>query len=256
LSEERENRRRYSEEEFALILRRASELHVMPRQEGGRGGPAGFTLEEIQSIAAEAGIEPGAVTRAASLLGTMEWTEKKGLAAILFGEGGNVHLDLEIAGKLPREEVGHILEVIRRVMEHQGEATSVLDGMEWKTIGHLSAVNVNITPRGDRTSIQIVGDRSAAGALTFAMPIGAAAVSVGILGAIFEPTSAAGIVSLVAGSLGAGFLTARALWSTGTSRFRRRLNSLMEAISRSVETVSIPAGSREQAEEKAENGAD
>ena len=130
-------------------------------------------------------------------------------------------LDLEVPGRLPPEEMGRILEQIRRAAEHQGEAAEVLGGVEWKTVGELSAINVNISPRGDSTSIQIVGDRGPAGGITFVFPTAAAALLIGALGASFEPTSAAGILSLVTGTLGAGFITARTIWSSGTKKFRK-----------------------------------
>ena len=44
---------------------------------GGAGEAGGLTLEEIRSIATEAGIDPEAVTRAASILGALEWDGKR-----------------------------------------------------------------------------------------------------------------------------------------------------------------------------------
>jgi hypothetical protein len=243
VSNEGPNKRRYSEEEFALILRKASEIQLSSGSRSSRSGTGGLTLEEIRSIATEAGIDPEAVTRAASVLGAMEWDEKAGLAAAIFGGPGKFHLNCELPGRLPPEEMGRILEQIRRAAEHQGDAAEVLGGVEWKTVGELSAINVNISPRGDSTSIQIVGDRSGAGFVTFTFPMVAAAFLVVASGTVFEPTSAAGIISLVAGTLGAGFLTARTLWVAGSNRFRKRLTRLMETVSGSVERAALPPGS-------------
>lgn len=240
MSNDDQNRKRYSEEEFALILKKASEIQT---SSGGGStsltGGGGFTLDEMKSIAAEAGIDPETVSRAAAVVGAMAWEEKRGLAATIFGGPSKFHLDCELPGRIPEEEMGRILDQIRRAAEHQGEASEILGGVEWKTVGELSIINVNISPRGDSTSVQIVGDRSAAGAVTFTFPMGAAAVLVGILGASFEPTSAAGILSLISGTLGAGFLTARALWGVGTSKFKKRLSRLMEAVSSTVEHTAV-----------------
>ncbi len=244
------NRRRYSEEEFALILRKASEIQASGGTQSGKSGTSGLTIEEIRSIAGEAGIDPAAVSRAASILGAMEWDEKSGLAATIFGGPDKYHLDCEIPGILPPEEMGRILEEIRRAAEHQGEASEVLGGVEWKTVGELSAINVNISPRGDSTSIQIVGNRGPAGGVTFIFPMAAAAILVGALGAAFEPTSAAGIISLVTGTLGAGFLTARTLWVTSSRKFRNRLTRLMDSVSGSVERTALPPGEKEGREQE------
>jgi hypothetical protein len=240
VSNDDSKKRRYSEEEFALILRKASEIQDAPGG-GGKGGTgSGLTLAEIQSIANEAGLDPQAVSRAAALLGAMEWEEVSGLAAAIFGAPGKFHLDFEVPGKLPPEELGRVLELIRRSASHQGEAAEVLGGVEWKTVGELSAINVNISPRGDATSIQIVGDRSGAGAVTFMVPMTVSAILVGALGAAFEPTSAVGIVSLVSGVLGSGFLVARTLWVTSGRSFHKKLSRLMDAVSTGVEAGTLP----------------
>ncbi len=239
VSGEDQKERRYSEEEFALILRKASEIQLSDGSQPGRAVAGGLTLDEIRSIAAEAGIDPEAVTRAVSIIGALEWDEKSGLAAAIFGGPDKYHLDCEIPGTLPPEEMGRILEEIRRAAEHQGAASEVLGGMEWKTVGELSAVNVNISPRGKSTSIQIVGNRGPAAGMTFIFPMMGAGVLVGILGATFEPTSAVGIVSLVAGTLGAGFLTARTIWSSTSKKFRARLTRLMDRVSLAVEKATL-----------------
>ena len=246
MSNEDPKQKRYSEEEFAIILRKASEIQVSGGNQSARTGTGGLTLQEIQSIANEAGIDPEAVTRAASILGAHEWEEKSGLAVAIFGGPGKYHLDCEIPGSLPPEEMGRILEQIRRAAEHQGEASEVLGGVEWKTVGELSAINVNISPRGDQTSIQIVGDRGPAGGVTFIFPMAAAAILVGALGATFEPTTVAGIVSLITGTLGAGFLTARTIWANGSNKFRKRLTHIMDTVSRSVERTALPPGPGEE----------
>jgi hypothetical protein len=237
VSNDDSTKRRYSEEEFAIILRKASEMQERPGIRRGTG--EGLSLEEIKSIAGEAGIHPDVVARAAALLGTAQWGEKSGVVAAIFGGAGKYHLDFEIPGRLPPEERGRVLEVIRRVAEHQGDAREVLGGVEWKTVGELSSINVNVSPRGDRTSIQIVGDRGGAGAVTFTLPMAGAAILMGALGGALEPTSALGILSLVTGLLGSGFLLSRTLWVRGGKIFRKRLTRLMDALSGTVEEVAV-----------------
>ena len=241
MSNDGSNERRYSEEEFALILRKASEIQVGGGRDGSKPATGGLTLEEIRSIATEAGIDPDAVTRAASILGAMKWGEKSGLVSAIFGGPSKYHLDCELPGRIPREEIGRILEEIRRTVEHQGEASEMLGAVEWKTVGDLNSINVNISPRGDATSIQIVGDRSAAGGLSFTLPMLGAAVLMGALGAVFEPTTVPGIIALVGGVLGTGFLTGRTLYVNGSRRFRARLTRLMDTLSNSVEKTALPA---------------
>ena len=72
-----DDERRYSDEEFALILRRAVEIEGRPTPEPEAPTlplpPSdGLTLTEIQEIAGEAGIDPAAVAEAASALSLAE----------------------------------------------------------------------------------------------------------------------------------------------------------------------------------------
>jgi hypothetical protein len=233
--------RRYSEEEFALILKKASEIQESSRNVPESRSGHGLSLEEIQAIAREVGIEPEAVSRAAGLLGASAWDERKGLAAAIFGGPGTYHLGLEVSGRLAPEDYGRILEVIRRTMEHQGEASEVMGGLEWKTVGDLSAVSVNISPRGEATSIQVVGDRGGAGAVTFVFPVAGSAILMGALGGILSPESAAGIAAVVGGCLGSGYLFARTLWARSAKKFQRRLSALMESLTGAVEGAARPA---------------
>lgn len=77
MNDEEDKKRRYSEEEFALILRKASEIQLSEgRPKGTPEAGSGLTLQEIRSIASEAGIDPEAVTRAASVLGALGWGEE------------------------------------------------------------------------------------------------------------------------------------------------------------------------------------
>ena len=61
-----DDRRIYSDEEFALILRKAAEL--ANRSEGPDAATAGLTLTEIKSAALQVGIDPTLVERAARML--------------------------------------------------------------------------------------------------------------------------------------------------------------------------------------------
>jgi len=245
LSQDESKKRRYSEEEFALILRKASEIQEPSGESMGRREGPGLTLEEIQSIAREAGIEPEAVSRAAALLGSTGWEEKRGIAAAIFGGPSKYHLDVEVDGRLSPEAYGRILELIRRTLEHQGEASEVMGGLEWKTVGELSVVSVNVSPRGETTSIQIVGDRGGSGAITFTFPMAGSAILIGALGGILQPESIAAIVGLVGGLLGGGFLFARTLFVSHGKKFRERLTHLMETLSRGVEQAALPPGPSE-----------
>ena len=95
---------RYSEQEMALILKRAAEL-----QEGADGRGVHRSLAEIQDIAAEAGIEPAFVTEAVAELhrprARIGW----------LGAPTRFHEEQKVTRKLTPAEIGGLLDQGRRV---------------------------------------------------------------------------------------------------------------------------------------------
>ena len=154
-----ERDRRYSDEEVALILRKASQLEV--RAPAGSSG--GLSLAEIQRIAGEVGIDPDLVSQAAQLVDAPH----TGGAAALFGGPTSYRAEVETAGVLPGEHFGEVVDVIRRVMGQPGKTSDVLDTLEWQTVGETSTVTILVRPKDDTTKIQILGDRAPTGLLTF-----------------------------------------------------------------------------------------
>jgi hypothetical protein len=219
---------RYTENEFALILRKAFEL-----QEGQAGVDTshGLSLEEIQAVAAEIGLDPALVERAASLLPR---TKTSRLARV-FGGPSTYQLEYSAAGEISKDEFGKVVDAIRRAAGHQGQVNEVLGSLEWNTVGELSQIHVTVSPRDGQTAIRVFADRGPAGALTFIFPGLAGLISIGIAGAITEPGTALGVVTLVTAAMSGAFLTARTIWKTTTSRFRPRLLNIMQAVSGTVE---------------------
>ncbi len=159
-------------------------------------------------------------------------------------------MEYSTRGELSRDGLSRVVESIRRSTGHQGKLEEALGSMEWQTVGELSQIAVRVSPREGETSIQIIGDRSAASAALFMVPAVVGAIGIGITGAIVEPTGVAGIVGVVAGPLTAAFLAARTAWATTTKVFRKKLRDLMDAVSRTVDqNVRIPAPGAEPPEE-------
>jgi hypothetical protein len=225
--------RRYSEEEFTLILQKASELpddgSTMP------GSKSGMSLEEIQSIAAEAGIDPEKVSRAASLLAGSDQT---GRAAAVFGGPSSHHLERAIRGEVSEEDFGRLLDVIRRATVQQGQGGRVLDAFEWKTTGGTSRIHVNVVPRDGETTIQIIADRSGTGILTLLASGVPWLITAVAIGNGLDVTSVAGVASILAGAAGGALLTFRTIWKSTTASFRRKLTGLMEDLSSVVEDAA------------------
>jgi hypothetical protein len=209
-------------------LRKAFEL-----QEGEPGVDTrhGLSLEEIQAVAAEVGLDPAVVERAASLLPR---TTTSRLARV-FGGPSTYQLEYSAAGEISRDEFGKIVDAIRRAAGHQGQVNEVLGSLEWNTVGEVSQIHVTVSPRDGQTAVRVFANRGPAGGLTFIFPGLAGVLGFVITGAITEPSTALEILSLAAIAMSGAFLTARTIWKTTTSRFRPRLLNIMQAVSGAVE---------------------
>jgi hypothetical protein len=83
-----EHRRRYGDKEVGLILRRATEFQRQEPASAAEGG--GLTLAELEEIAAEAGIDPRHLRRAASELDESgAWLRPEGAARLLGDRSGS-----------------------------------------------------------------------------------------------------------------------------------------------------------------------
>lgn len=138
--------RRYSEDEFALVLRMASEVQAGPDPAPPQEG---LTLSQIREIAAEVGIEPERVSRAAALLPLAE----DSLVSRLIGGQPRHRLEHSVPGVVPAGELGRVIDVARRALSTQGETREVLGALEWKGGKSTASFGVSITPREDETTL-------------------------------------------------------------------------------------------------------
>lgn len=224
---------KYSESEFALILRKAIELqehHI------GVDTAHGLSLREIQAIASEIGLDPALVERAASLVPRTD----EGRLARLFGGPSLYQMEFSAKGEISKEEFGKMIDAIRRVTGHQGQVTEVVGSLEWKTVGEVSQLLVSVSPREGQTIVRIMGDRGPAAVMTFLFPGLAGLIGIGIAGAIIEPSTVPGVLSIIVAAAGGAFLTSRTIWKATTTRFRARLHELMTSLSTTAERALMP----------------
>ncbi len=212
--------RQYTDEEVALILRKATDLQA---QGANRG--EGLDLETIQDIAREIGLDPELVAQAATQLPI----DSPGALARFFGGGALYQVRLTQDGEISPEKAQELVAIARRLLGHQGVTTEVMGSMEWKTVGEPSQLAVTISKRAGSTSVEIIADRGGAAVLT-----GVGSMSIGILagvvtGAITEPGVAVGMTLFGSGVAG-GLLLTRVIWRRNTAKFKNKLNALTEAL--------------------------
>ncbi len=228
--------RSYSDEEFALILQRASELQdrsdvgapQLPGPTGGGPTPTGMSLETIRDIAQEVGLEPRFIDRAAAAIARDVTVGKPGL----LGGPLSHHLGDTFARSLTDGERTELLDVIRGVLRHEGVTNEVMGSLEWKTVGRMDQLTVTITSSDERVAVRVVSDASGLAALTWVGSIVTGLVVGGIVVSALQPASLLVAASILAAGGTAGVGVARAIWSATTGAFRRRAERLREEITR------------------------
>ena len=224
------SQRHFDESEIGPILQRAAEL-----QAGAVSGSAGgFTLDELQRLATEVGIDPVMVERA---VGELAKTPTN-----LVDEGGTDSLRLEqtVAGSLDDEAWEEIVADFRLFARRPGITKQRGTTTEWMCRSDAGVVTFTATRRGPQTRFRLIGDMGKAvqGAWTAAAVCGTLAIVVGVkmvrLGS--DPLLA---FLLAAGIVAIGALGTHLFVRTMAKQAASRLRAIFERATRSVQDSPV-----------------
>jgi hypothetical protein len=227
-----DDRRIYSDEEFALILRKAAEL--ASRAEPPASSSAGFTLTEMKAAAAQVGYEPALVERAARLLPARA---RASVLERLIG-GPLRHADeARFPVRLDESRAALVLSAVRISAGLAGSTDaghSSPVGMTWHDGGQTESLGVTARPEDDGTSVSVVLDRRgtlaivgvSSGILTFFVLLFAGA-------ALYPEDATLGIGGAIAG-IGGVLAVARGYWASSTRMVRERMSVVMDAIGKTL----------------------
>lgn len=221
--------RRYTEQEFAIILRKAMELEERAPFAPGRA--EGMTLEEIQAVAREVGVDPALVSRAATLLTREEGAEEE---RVLRGTMKAART-LRTSRVLSPDDMSRVVSAIRRRLAAQGEVAQELTGVTWKSVGDVTQTFVTLRPDEAGTEIQLRLDRSAAFILTWFLPVAAFLAAAGALGNAMAPEGLLGGFLYFLTFLAGGLATGQMLWIQNSHLATERFKELAEAVAAEVE---------------------
>lgn len=233
--------RRYSEEEFARILRKATELQArrLPAPSGGGAGEAesatpeagkGLSLPEIQAIAREVGIPPELVEEAARL-------SARATPAARQGTKQRFLLRRSVPGVLPAEAQIRVIQAIRDATVQQGDVETLPTGVEWSSANaELRQIQVSVHSVEGNTEIRVAVDRSAEGILTHLFPTVGGWISGMATGAVLEPGFLVG-AGIVLGGLGLGLGVARGIWSRNSRTSEGQAREILDRVSETVAGV-------------------
>jgi hypothetical protein len=211
---------RFTEEELREILRAASgPTDALPPA----GRPGGLTLAEIESVAREVGLDPGAIAPAA--------------ARVALRRGGGVHgapgimnLHHRVPGEIRPGDYGDLAEAIAEAAGEPGTRSAAFGALEWETKPGGGRMKVTVTPGSGSTSIRVHTDASAVKGLCYVASIGGALALGGITGAIIEPSALLAGVAIMTGAASAGVVTGWAAWRAQAHRLRDRSARVFAAV--------------------------
>lgn len=210
-----EDDRTYTDEEFALVLRRAAELA------GESGGD--LSLDDMRAIAEEVGIEPALIERAVH----------RGL----WREGARSLVARQLSAFFPvtltKERAAHLLTVISAVTGQQGVADATASGLVWRG-GRLERIVVTAHNEAAGCRVEVSLHRAPLLLRTGLVGVLAGWATAGLN----EPMTLGGLIASVVVGLG----VAAAPWAFLASRARRRMDALTDAIGRTMAEMREPPG--------------
>lgn len=244
MEEPEKRRRRYSEEEVARLLERATELQ---RDEGSPGTVAGgLTLPELEEIATEAGIDPRYLRRAAVDLDDgasprSGWSWFTGAPVTLTFErtvAGELRPDaFESVTAVIQQRVGTIgqASVVGRMLTWQSETPNKTRSLQIVVISRAGEIHVRVEERLNQLAGALFGG------LVGGLGAGAGGAGVGV--ALGVMGSAVLAVAFPLGAVTGSYIAARTIFSTMAGRRREALRDLLQHVSEAVSESTTDAAS-------------
>jgi hypothetical protein len=208
---------RYSDEQMALILKRAAELQPT-------GDEPTLTLGAIQQIAEEIGIDRRLVADAAASL-SLNTVAKE---SSLFGAPSAIRLTRSIPGSLRPVDTGTLIATIRDHTSQAGVVRELSGSIEWHAGAADNKTLVTLTPSVTGTVIRIDGRYHGQKAALY-LGAGIVTLIVTVLGIAASREAALGL-GLGLGTLVVSFAAARAGWNRLIARRRERIERLTNAL--------------------------
>lgn len=235
-------RRRYGDNEIGLILKRAAELQRQEPAAGTEG--SGLTLPELEEIAAEAGIDPRYLRRAAAEVDEGGTKFDSGKASYFLGAPLTIELDRTLSGEVPEEDFALFVPDIQQAAGGHGQASALGRTFTWQssTPGGERSLQVTVTSRDGRTRIRIEERLSSLAGQLFGGMLGGGGGGIGLgiglgvgIGAL---QSAAFAIAWPVSIIGGAYLLARSIYTSTARKRQRVLRDLLDRLTEHVERVS------------------
>jgi hypothetical protein len=218
--------RRYTDREVRLILESAVELQQRAADDVETSG--GLSLAQLEQVAAEAGIEPSLLRRAAAVLDA----DVPAAAGNRF-LGGPTEIVVERVVDTPLDEADfeRLLAAVRVQTRHLGASSTVGRLFGWHGQVDGAKTEASATPAGGRTQVRVRIELDEA-ALGHFMVKGTLFGGAGGFCAAAAAMTALGPLGVLAGGavLGGGYLWARRSFGAAAARSQARARAIADAL--------------------------
>jgi hypothetical protein len=224
--------RRFSDREVRLILKEAAELQE--RETGDRIGRDGMTLAELEQVAADVGLDPALVRRAAARVDTGVHDIPTFAAAPM-----RVILEREVEGELPESSHEEIVDTVRRVTGQLGAVSIIGKTITWGLREGGEAWQVVIAARNGRTIVRVENNLAELASVVQGVSLAASILGVMVGGGVAYEI-AGGWMHAVSGAAAA----LASIWLGGRFGFRAGERSARRAATRLLDAVEETVSSR------------
>ena len=211
--------RRFTDQEMALILKRASERQAS-------GDEAAHSLQSIQDIARQVGIDPQLVADAAATLDTSRRFSLLGAPSAY-----RISRPVGANGATGAIDQAKLLATIRDHMPVAGEARVIGDGMEWHAGPADNKTVVAVSPSEHGTQLRVDVRQHGPKAMAY---LGGSMVGV-IAGVVAVALWSVPGVAVGAAAFGASWAGTRAIWNRYAKRRDERMRALSDAVAQQLE---------------------
>lgn len=236
--------RTFSEEEVALIIKRAAELQQTEEVQKDPGNA--LTLTEVEQIAREAGIDPLLIRRAAQ---GIDRPAEKNRPSPIVGAPTRIVCERVVDGEVSNDEFEQLINEVRRTFGDNGVPSVLGRTLAWTSSfggrrrGRGRQIDVSVTSRGGLTTIRVEEElRNTAGALFGGLVGGGGGgttgISIGLGMEVFHSAAAAGLIWV---AIAGGFYTlARVIFTNIAHKRENELSGLADRLEQMVTDSLAP----------------
>ena len=235
MSDLKDSTRLYGDREVGLILKRATELQDTAPEPAGRG----LSLQELEEIALEAGIDPAHLRRAAAEVEA--GAPASGIATAFLGTSPTISLERVIPGEITEEVFEVLVPEIQHVDTGQGVPSLFGRTLTWRsnTPSNTRSLQLTVSSREGETQIRIEEQLHGFAGGLFGGLVGGGGAGIGVGVGVGVGVDVLGSVlfsvALPLGVIGGCYLIARSIFGSTMRRRQRTLHGLMERLTEIVE---------------------